>query len=118
VGEASRPLVDSECLDELCHCDTPFVAFYPRILVCIYTEKHNRKTGDRRLNLPCIDVYRLLQPSIPIFIPVPYLRRYHLSPSPTHFLYHILVILVFLIFRMSWKTPYMSASLVGGHPGT
>jgi hypothetical protein len=35
-----------------------------------------------------------------------------------YFLYHILVILVCLIFFCSWKIPYMSASLVGGHPGT
>lgn len=32
--------------------------------------------------------------------------------------YHILVILVFLILRCSWKMPYMRASLVGGQPGT
>lgn len=35
-----------------------------------------------------------------------------------YFLYHILVILVCLIFFCSWKIPYMSASAVGGHPGT
>lgn len=31
-----------------------------------------------------------------------------------HFLYHILVILVCLIFFCSWKMPYISASEVGG----
>ena len=36
----------------------------------------------------------------------------------TYFLYHILVILVSLILRWSWKMPYIRASLVGGHPGT
>lgn len=35
-----------------------------------------------------------------------------------YFLYHIRVILVCLIFFCSWKMPYMSASAVGGHPGT
>lgn len=32
--------------------------------------------------------------------------------------YHIRVILVCLIFFWSWKMPNMSASLVGGQPGT
>lgn len=32
--------------------------------------------------------------------------------------YHMRVILVLRILRWSWKMPYMSASLVGGHPGT
>ncbi len=41
-----------------------------------------------------------------------------LSSRLTHFRYHILVIFVFRIFLCSWKMPYMSASLVGGHPGT
>jgi hypothetical protein len=40
------------------------------------------------------------------------------DPSTIYFLYHILVILVCLIFFCSWKMPYMSASAVGGHPGT
>ena len=37
---------------------------------------------------------------------------------PCYLLYHILVIFVCLIFFCSWKIPYISASDVGGHPGT
>lgn len=33
-------------------------------------------------------------------------------------LYHIRVVFVFRIFLCNWKTPYRSASPVGGHPGT
>lgn len=40
------------------------------------------------------------------------------STMTLYFLYHILVILVCLIFFCSWKMPYISASAVGGHPGT
>lgn len=40
------------------------------------------------------------------------------APPTPYFRYHILVILVVRIFLCSWKMPYMSASLVGGHPGT
>lgn len=35
-----------------------------------------------------------------------------------YFLYHNLVILVFIIFFCNWNTPYIKASAVGGHPGT
>lgn len=35
-----------------------------------------------------------------------------------YFLYHNLVILVFIIFFCNWKTPYIKASAVGGQPGT
>lgn len=35
-----------------------------------------------------------------------------------YFLYHMRVILVCLIFFCSWKMPNMSASAVGGQPGT
>ena len=42
----------------------------------------------------------------------------HANPNSLYFLYHILVIFVFRIFLCSWKMPYMSASLVGGQPGT
>lgn len=38
--------------------------------------------------------------------------------SVFYFLYHIRVIFVCLIFFCNWKMPYMSASDVGGHPGT
>lgn len=38
--------------------------------------------------------------------------------SVTYFRYHILVILVSLIFLCSAKMPYMRASEVGGQPGT
>lgn len=70
--------------------------------------------------------------SLPTVCPKPARIRVNttssLSPSPPidrrsmhcplYFLYHILVILVILIFLCSWKMPYMSASLVGGQPGT
>lgn len=52
----------------------------------------------------------------PFSLPLSHLR------GPESFLlyrlYHILVIFVLRILRWSWKMPYMSASLVGGHPGT
>lgn len=35
-----------------------------------------------------------------------------------YFLYHKRVTLVFIIFFCNWKTPYIKASAVGGHPGT
>jgi len=54
-------------------------------------------------SLKLYTVKRPLQPSNPIQI---------------YFRYHILVILVWRIFFCSWKIPYISASLVGGHPGT
>lgn len=49
----------------------------------------------------------------------PVLSYLFLSPdSLAYFLYHIRVILVCLIFFCSWKMPNMSASAVGGQPGT
>lgn len=46
----------------------------------------------------------------------------HLEPHQQtlviYFLYHMREILVCLIFFCSWKMPYISASDVGGHPGT
>lgn len=38
--------------------------------------------------------------------------------AAAHFLYHSLEMRVCLIFFWSWNIPYMSASDVGGHPGT
>ena len=43
---------------------------------------------------------------------------YHPTRTIAYFLYHMRVILVCLIFFCSWKIPNMSASAVGGQPGT
>lgn len=40
------------------------------------------------------------------------------TDTTVYFRYHMRVILVCRILRCSWKMPYMSASLVGGQPGT
>lgn len=58
----------------------------------------------------------------PSLLPLsPTVRRLSSKQPPSrvpYFRYHILVILVSLIFLCSWKMPYMRASLVGGQPGT
>jgi hypothetical protein len=53
------------------------------------------------------------------FFPGPATPNLYLSHKLfAYFLYHIRVILVCLIFFCSWKMPNMSASAVGGQPGT
>lgn len=118
-GELGPPVVRSNffdcllawCNQAICPSTRPLIHLY----VCTIT-----RTKQKLQSSICDSLIQFLSLDLTMFSHV---CCFLVATSIVHldrfyFLYQILVILVFLILRWSWKMPYISASLVGGHPGT